>query len=291
VIKKNNENVQFRRFLSSDALKKRQKELMARGLPKKKTIEGVKNVILVASGKGGVGKSTTAVNLALAFQRNSMKAGILDADVYGPSIPIMMNLHEQPFIHEKTNKMIPLENYGIKCMSMGFLVKPENALVWRGPMVMAAVEKLVHGTHWDPLDVLVIDLPPGTGDIHLSMAQTVNISGAVIVSTPQKVALADAKKASKMFEAVNIPILGLIENMSSFACPSCKEVTHVFGENYQLLENVEKLGSIPLEVEIMRHADNGTPFVVTHPESMATEVYLNIGRKLISKFSPIAATL
>jgi len=283
--------LQFRRFLSSDAMKKRQKELMARGLPKKKTIEGVKNVILVASGKGGVGKSTTAVNLALAFQRNSMKAGILDADVYGPSIPIMMNLHEQPFIHEKTNKMIPLENYGIKCMSMGFLVKPENALVWRGPMVMAAVEKLVHGTHWDPLDILVIDLPPGTGDIHLSMAQTVNISGAVIVSTPQKVALADAKKASKMFEAVNIPILGLVENMSSFACPSCKEVTHVFGENHQLLENVEKLGSIPLEVEIMRHADNGTPFVVTHPESKATEVYLNIGRKLMSKFSPIAATL
>jgi len=280
----------LRRFLSSDALKNRQKELMARGLPKKKTIEGVKNVILVASGKGGVGKSTTAVNLALAFQKQSMKTGILDADVYGPSIPIMMNLNEQPYIHEKTNKMIPLENYGIKCMSMGFLVKPENALVWRGPMVMAAVDKLVHGTHWDPLDVLVIDLPPGTGDIHLSIAQTINISGAVIVSTPQKVALADSQKAAKMFAAVNIPILGIIENMSSFVCPSCKEVTHVFGENHQLLENVEKLGSIPLEVEIMRNADKGTPFFVTHPESKVTEVYLKIGQKLMSKFLPIATT-
>jgi len=274
---------QFQRLLSSDALSKRQKELMSRGLPKKKTIDGVKHVILVASGKGGVGKSTTAVNLALAFQLKSMKVGILDADVYGPSIPIMMNLNEQPFIHEKTNKMTPLENYGVKCMSMGFLVKPENALVWRGPMVMAAVNKLVHDTHWDPLDVLVIDLPPGTGDIHLSIAQTIEITGSVIVSTPQQVALADAKKAVKMFEAIKIPVLGIVENMSSFVCPSCKEVTHIFGKNHQLLENVEKLGSVPLEVEIMRNSDKGTPFLLTHPESKVTEVYLNIAKKLISK--------
>jgi len=276
----------FRRYLSSDALKNRQKELMARGLPKKRTIEGVKNVILVASGKGGVGKSTTAVNLALAFQRKSMKVGILDADVYGPSIPIMMNLNEQPFLHEKTNKMIPLENYGVKCMSMGFLVKPEKALVWRGPMVMAAVNKLAHETHWDPLDILVIDLPPGTGDIHLSIAQTINIAGGLIVTTPQKLALADAQKAAKMFEVVDIPILGLVENMSSFVCPSCQEVTHVFGENHQLLENVEKLGSVPLDPQILRNADKGTPFVIQCPTSKVTEIYLDISQKLMAMFMP-----
>lgn len=273
----------FRRFLCSDALKTRQRELMARGLPKKKDLDGVKNVILVASGKGGVGKSTTAVNLALALQSRNLKIGLLDADVFGPSIPIMMNLNDRPFVDDKTNKMIPLENYGVKCMSMGFLVDPNEAIVWRGPMVMGAIEKLAFGTLWNTTDVLIVDLPPGTGDIHLSIAQNFNkIFGAIIVSTPQRVALADAKKAVKMFEKVDIPILGLVENMSSFACPKCNEITHVFGEKHELLENVKTMGKVPLDVEIMKNADEGTPIVLTHPDSSATKMYQSICDQLIS---------
>ena len=181
--------------------------------------------------------------------------------------------------------MIPLENYGVQCMSMGFLVDSEEALVWRGPMVMGAVEKLAHGTHWDPLDILIVDLPPGTGDIHLSIAQTINVSGAVIVSTPQKVALADAKKGAKMFQRVHIPILGLVENMSSFVCPKCQEVTHVFGTQHEILQGIETLGSVPLEVEIMKNSDRGSPIVASHPNSKAAKVYQDIGDKILSKLS------
>jgi len=272
----------FKRLMSDDALKKRQKELMSRGLPRRRPIDGVKNVVLVASGKGGVGKSTTSVNLALSMAKQKFSVGILDADVYGPSIPIMMNLNEQPLVHEETNKMLPLENYGVKCMSMGFLVKPENALVWRGPMVMGAVEKMAFGTHWRPLDFLIVDLPPGTGDIHLSLVQTIeNISGAVIVSTPQKVALADTKKSVAMLEKVNIPIFGLVENMSSFVCPKCNEISHIFGKNEDLLDNVKSLGSVPLEIEIMRNADQGKPIVLTHPKSKTAEIYSNIATNVI----------
>ena len=253
---------------------------MARGLPKKRSIEGVKNVILVASGKGGVGKSTTAVNLAVAFSKQDLKVGLLDADVYGPSIPLMMNLHDQPLVDQHTNKMLPLENYGVKCMSMGFLVNPSEALVWRGPMVMGALEKMAHGTHWSDLDLLVVDLPPGTGDIHISTSQTINVSGAVIVSTPQRVALADAQKGVKMFQRVEIPILGLIENMSSFVCPKCQETTHVFGQKHDLIAGLTTIASIPLEVEIMRNADEGTPIVISHPDSNAAQIYMKLGKTL-----------
>jgi len=277
----------LKRFLSSaasDALKKRQQELMSRSLPKKKTLSGVDNVILVASGKGGVGKSTTAVNLACALQMKSLKVGLLDADVYGPSIPIMMNLQEQPLVDDKTNKMIPLENYGIKCMSMGFLVDPSEAIVWRGPMVMGAINKMIFGSIWDfnsTLDVIIVDLPPGTGDIHLSIAQNLHVNGAIVVTTPQKVALADAKKAVKMFERTQIPVIGLIENMSSFECPNCSKVTHVFGEKHNLLEDIPTLGKIPLDVDIMRNADEGTPLVITHPNSIASQVYQSISDQIV----------
>ena len=179
--------------------------------------------------------------------------------------------------------MIPLKNYGVECMSMGFLVDPQQAVVWRGPMVMGAIEKMAFGTLWNSLDVLLVDLPPGTGDIHLSIAQNLNnITGAIIVSTPQKVALADAKKAVKMFNLVNIPILGLVENMSAFCCPKCNETTYVFGDTHELLENVPTLGKVPLEVEIMKNADEGTPIIITHPESNATMTYQSICDRIVS---------
>ena len=212
------------------ALKNRQEQLMKRGLPKRKQIEGVKHVVLVSSGKGGVGKSTTAVNLSLALSKlpASPKVSLLDADIFGPSIPTMMNVSELPLL-DNNDKMLPVMNYGIDCMSMGFLVDPDSAVVWRGPMVMGALDKMVHGTYWSGTDVLVVDLPPGTGDIHLSISQTVQVSGAVVVSTPQKVALADAKKGVDMFQKVGIPVLGLVQNMSSFICGKCGEKTNIFG--------------------------------------------------------------
>ena len=271
----------------NDAEAARRKNVMAKGLPKRRELQGVSNVILVASGKGGVGKSTTAVNLALAMANMESKpVGLLDADIYGPSIPIMMNLSGQPFLDE-TNKMIPMSNYNVKCMSMGFLIrKSEEALVWRGPMVMGALEKLAHGTNWSGLDVVIIDMPPGTGDIHLSVAQTLAVKGAIVVTTPQKVALADAKKAISMFKAVNIPIIGCIENMGSFCCPNCNSKTRIFGAENTVKEiaaesDVPFLGSIPLEAEIMQSSDSGSPIVVSNPKSASAQTYHNISVQIL----------
>ena len=270
---------------------KRRKSLMARGLPKRRELQGVSNVIVVASGKGGVGKSTTAVNVALAMANNGLKhkmsIGLLDADIYGPSIPIMMNLSEQPYLDDDGKKMLPLTNYGIKCMSMGFLIrKSEDALVWRGPMVMGALENLAHGTNWSGTDVVVVDMPPGTGDIHLSVAQTLAVRGAVVVTTPQKVALADAIKAVSMFRAVNIPIIGCVENMGAFACPQCHKETRIFGDENKVQDMASKLdvpflGSVPLEPEIMRGSDMGTPIVVSNPQSISSMIYREIGSKVL----------
>ncbi|XP_014384471.1 PREDICTED: iron-sulfur protein NUBPL isoform X2 [Myotis brandtii] len=245
---------------------------MSRGLPKQKPIEGVKQVIVVASGKGGVGKSTTAVNLALALAANdsSKEIGLLDVDVYGPSIPKMMNLKGNPELSQN-NLMKPLLNYGIACMSMGFLVEETAPVVWRGLMVMSAIEKLLRQVDWGHLDYLVVDMPPGTGDVQLSVSQNIPISGAVIVSTPQDIALMDAHKGAEMFRKVHVPVLGLVQNMSVFQCPKCKHKTHIFGADgarklAQILD-LDILGDIPLHLNIREASDTGQPIVFSQPES------------------------
>ncbi|XP_063146097.1 iron-sulfur cluster transfer protein NUBPL isoform X2 [Candoia aspera] len=255
-------------------------KIMARGLPKQKQIEGVKQVLLVASGKGGVGKSTTAVNVALALATNepTKAVGLLDADVYGPSIPKMMNLKGNPEVTSK-NLMRPLVNYGIACMSMGFLVEETAPIVWRGLMVMSAIEKLLRQVDWQQLDYLVIDMPPGTGDIQLSISQNIPVAGAVIVSTPQDIALLDAHKGAEMFRKMNVPVLGLIQNMSVFQCPKCKHETHIFGADgvKKLAKNIgiDVLGDIPLHVHVRETSDAGKPIVISQPQS-------NVGKWILA---------
>uniref|UniRef100_A0A8C9VJ43 Iron-sulfur cluster transfer protein NUBPL n=1 Tax=Scleropages formosus TaxID=113540 RepID=A0A8C9VJ43_SCLFO len=268
---------QVKRLLMMDghgdaSLKERQRQHMARGLPKQKAIAGVKQVIVVASGKGGVGKSTTAVNLALGLAANdsSKAVGLLDADVYGPSVPKLMNLTGNPELTEK-NLMRPLVNFGIPCMSMGFLVEETAPIVWRGLMVMSAIEKLLRQVDWGSLDYLVIDMPPGTGDVQLSITQNIPIAGAVIVSTPQDIALLDARRGAEMFRKVNVPVLGLVQNMSVFCCPKCQTMTHIFGADgaRELASTlgVKVLGDVPLHVNIREMCDRGRPVVVSSPES------------------------
>jgi len=277
--------------MTPEQLKARQAAVMAKSLPKKRQIPGVEHVILVASGKGGVGKSTTAVNLSLALSRlgRGLSVGLLDADVFGPSIPVMMNVSDQPAVSQN-NKMLPLNNFGVKIMSMGLLVSESDAVVWRGPMVMGAVEKMVHQTEWAPLDVLVIDMPPGTGDIHLSIAQTLQVSGAVVVSTPQKVALADCRKGVSMFEKVNIPVFGIIQNMSSFICGDCGSITHVFGQdgaaNLARDLGVQFLGDIPLDPQVMKTCDSGKPIILSSPQSPVSKTYKEIAKKIFDELNP-----
>ncbi|MEE6510392.1 hypothetical protein FKM82_030097 [Ascaphus truei] len=273
-----------------EKLKDRQAQVMSRGLPKQKLIPGVKHVVVVASGKGGVGKSTTAVNLALGIAAiDPVKAvGLLDADVYGPSIPKMMNLKGNPELSEK-NLMIPLVNYGIRCMSMGFLVEETAPIVWRGLMVMSAVEKLLRQVDWGQLDYLIIDMPPGTGDVQLSVSQNIPIAGAVIVSTPQDIALLDARRGAEMFHKVNVPVLGLVQNMSVFRCPKCEHETHIFGEEgvRRLAQSLglDVLGNVPLHLNIRESCDRGTPVVVSDPQSNEAKAYLNIAGEVMSRVS------
>ncbi|XP_039726432.1 iron-sulfur cluster transfer protein NUBPL isoform X3 [Pteropus medius] len=284
----------FRRQLSgaeNETLKQRRTQIMSRGLPKQKPIEGVKQVIVVASGKGGVGKSTTAVNLALALAANdSTKAiGLLDVDVYGPSIPKMMNLKGNPELSQ-SNLMRPLLNYGIACMSMGFLVEETAPVVWRGLMVMSAVEKLLRQVDWGQLDYLVVDMPPGTGDVQLSVSQNIPISGAVIVSTPQDIALMDAHKGAEMFRKVHVPVLGLVQNMSVFQCPKCKHKTHIFGADgarrlAQTLD-LDVLGDIPLHLDIREASDTGQPIVFSQPGSDEAKAYLRIAAEVVRRLPP-----
>jgi len=230
-------------------------------------IEGVSAVLAVASGKGGVGKSTTSVNLALGLRALGLRVGLLDADIYGPSIPRLLGITERPEICD--DRIIPIEKYGIKIMSMGFLMDEESPVIWRGPMVVSALMQMVREVDWGSLDVLVLDMPPGTGDAQLTMAQQVPMAGAVIVSTPQDLALIDARKGLKMFKGVDVPILGIIENMSTFVCPHCGESSDIFGHGGAQDEaaklGVMFLGAIPLHMDIRRTSDEGAPIVVAWP--------------------------
>ncbi|KAK8769590.1 hypothetical protein V5799_013944 [Amblyomma americanum] len=274
---------------SSAEQAKLNKEGASRGLPKKFPVAGVKHVVLVASGKGGVGKSTTAVNLALALSLDESKptVGLLDADVYGPSIPRMMNLSGEPELTQQ-NLMKPLVNYGIN-MSMGFLVDEKVPVVWRGLMVMSAIEKLLRQVAWGPLDYLVVDMPPGTGDTQLSISQNIPVSGVVVVTTPQEIALIDARKGAEMFRKVNVPVLGLVQNMSRLACPSCGHESHIFGKDgaTELAREMalDILGDVPLDIEIRESSDNGQPIVVSNANSPQAQVYKDMAKKIIGKLT------
>lgn len=250
-------------------------------------LPAVKNVIAVASGKGGVGKSTTAVNLAVALSQSGASVGILDADIYGPSLPRMLNIAGKPAQSEATGKLLPPVAHGMKVMSMGFFMEEDTPVVWRGPMVGMAVEQLLRDVDWGELDYLVIDLPPGTGDAQLTLTQKVPITGVIIVSTPQDVALSDVKKGINMFKKVDVPILGIIENMSYFLCPSCGHRSEIFSHGGALREAVAAgmnfLGHIPLDTTICENADAGTPIVVALPDSPQTAVYRQIAAKVAAQ--------
>jgi ATP-binding protein involved in chromosome partitioning len=239
-------------------------------------IPGVSHIIAVASGKGGVGKSTTAVNFALALQDQGLKVGVLDADIYGPSMPRLLGIFGKPQ-QLAGDKLAPMEAYGLKVMSMGFLVDEETPMIWRGPMVMSALSQMLKDVAWGELDVLVVDMPPGTGDAQLTMAQQVPLAGAVIVSTPQDLALIDARKGLNMFRKVDVPVLGIVENMSTFICPHCGEPSNIFGHGGAKAEAVRLgvpfLGDVPLTVAIRETSDEGRPVVATDPSSPGAEAY------------------
>ena len=239
-------------------------------------VPGVKSIIAVASGKGGVGKSTTAVNLALAFQANGLSVGILDADIYGPSMPRLLGVTGRP--QPASGRILkPLEGYGVKVMSMGFMVEDDTPMIWRGPMVISALTQMLREVAWGELDILVVDMPPGTGDAQLTMAQQVPLAGAVIVSTPQDLALIDARKGLNMFRRVDVPVLGIVENMSYFCCPSCGHRSEIFGHGGARSEaeklGVPFLGEIPLDAELRKRSDSGQPIVVSDPDSEHAKVY------------------
>lgn len=251
-----------------------------------KTLSNVKNIIAVASGKGGVGKSTTAANLALALAAEGAKVGILDADIYGPSQPLMMGIDDQPRTSDGKT-MEPLANHGVEVASIGFLIKADDAVVWRGPMVTQALLQLLQQTNWTDLDYLIIDMPPGTGDIQLTLAQKIPVTGAVIVTTPQDLALLDARRGLKMFEKVGIPILGIVENMSTHICSQCGHVEPIFGSgggSKMCAEyGVDFLGALPLTMAIRAQADAGAPTVVADPDGEVAAIYKDIARKMALK--------
>jgi len=241
-------------------------------------MDGVRAIVAVASGKGGVGKSTVAVNLAVALARQGRKVGLLDADIYGPSLPRMLGLNRKPRVENE--RMIPLAAWGLKAMSIGFLVEEETPMIWRGPMVMGALEQMLGQVAWGELDILVVDMPPGTGDAQLTMSQRVSLTGAVIVSTPQDIALIDARRAIKMFERVNVPVLGLVENMSFYCCPNCGHRAELFGHGGAKQEahkmGAPFLGAVPLLLDIRTTADAGTPVVAAAPDSDAAKAFVDL---------------
>ncbi len=248
-----------------------------------KLLPGVKNIIAVASGKGGVGKSTTAVNLALALASEGASVGILDADIYGPSQPMMLGIKGRP--ESRDGKTLePMEGHGIQASSIGFMIDMDTPMVWRGPMVTQALEQLLRETNWRDLDYLIVDMPPGTGDIHLTLSQKIPVTGAVIVTTPQDIALLDARKGLKMFEKVGIPILGIVENMAVHVCSNCGHAEHIFGEGggarMAADYDVEYLGALPLDIRIREQTDSGTPTLVADPDGAISDVYRAIARRV-----------
>ncbi len=246
-------------------------------------LPNIKNIVAVASGKGGVGKSTTAVNLALALAAEGASVGLLDADIYGPSVPMMMGISGKPE-SEDGKTMEPLENYGVQVMSIGFLVAQDEAMIWRGPMATQALEQLLRQTNWRDLDYLIVDLPPGTGDIQLTLSQRVPMTGAVIVTTPQDIALLDAKKGIKMFQKVGVPILGIVENMAVHVCSNCGHVEHVFGadggKKMAAEYGMDYLGALPLDMQIRLQADSGHPTVVADPDGQVAAIYKAVARQV-----------
>ena len=247
-----------------------------------KPVPGIRNIIAIASGKGGVGKSTVAANVALALANDGASVGMLDADIYGPSQPHMLDLVGERPISEDGKSMLPLSGHGLQVMSIGFLVDPDQPMVWRGPMVTSALNQLIHQTQWDDLDYLIVDMPPGTGDIQLTLSQKVPVSGVVIVTTPQNIATLDARKGLVMFRKVSIPVLGVVENMSTHICSSCGHEESIFGSGgaAQIVADFEVplLGRLPLDARIREQTDSGTPTVVADPESVAAQAYRNAAR-------------
>ncbi|MDP4299088.1 iron-sulfur cluster carrier protein ApbC [Leptothrix discophora] len=254
-------------------------------------LPGVKNIVAIASGKGGVGKSTTAVNLALALAAEGARVGILDADIYGPSQPMMLGVSGKPDSHDGKT-MEPLVGHGIEVMSIGFMVDPDQAMIWRGPMATQALEQLLRQTNWHDLDYLIVDMPPGTGDIQLTLSQRVPVTGAVIVTTPQDIALLDAKKGVSMFQKVSVPILGVVENMAVYCCPNCGHTAHIFGadggKKMAAEQGLAYLGALPLTLSIREQADNGRPTVVAEPDGEIAALYKSLARQVAIKIADAA---
>ncbi|MDX8387976.1 MAG: iron-sulfur cluster carrier protein ApbC [Ghiorsea sp.] len=258
----------------------------------KQPIKGIKNIVAVASGKGGVGKSTTAVNLAVAMAQNGHKVGLLDADIYGPSMPNMMGLKgRKPEVDSESKILYPLENYGVKVMSIGFLVGEDQAMIWRGPMVAGALGQLLKDVAWGELDLLIIDMPPGTGDAQLTLSQTVPVTGAVVVTTPQDIALIDCKKGIQMFDKVHVPTLGIVENMSVFICPHCNGESHIFdqggAEKLSAQFKTEVIAKVPLNIGIRENGDAGTPIVAALPDSCEAGIYKTMAETVMDKVNTL----
>ncbi|HEY1087763.1 MAG TPA: iron-sulfur cluster carrier protein ApbC [Archangium sp.] len=263
-------------------------QVRAKPTSKDQLLPQVKNVLLVGAGKGGVGKSTVALNLACALARHGATVGLLDADFYGPSVPLMTGITERP-VSPDGKTLHPLEKHGLKVMSIGFLVEADQALIWRGPMLHGALMQLVRDVRWGELDYLVLDLPPGTGDVALTLSQSVKASGAVLVTTPQDVALADVVRAKQMFDKVHIPVLGIVENMSQFVCPNCSHVTPIFhhggGRKAAEMFQIPFLGEIPLELKVRVAGDTGTPVVVGAPDSLEAKAFVEMARNIAGRVS------